>query len=284
MKAALRGLARERELIAFVVLAVVPVVGVVGPGGPRRRHGQPLPRPARVADGRRRCDGDDRRAAWSAPTARTPGCAPLVALALSPLFVGAVAVAISRATGDGPSLGTLADVPGLPAWPWPGVFLIAFLVGGVGEETGWRDAALVLTVPWRSGSSRCSGSPAAWRARRCASCPAGSWGWRPARSSSAGCTSAAAASWSSRWRTPQQHGQRHAWRRRARRRSRVPRRHRRSGGGAARRPSSAHGRRPLRGNGGRPASEFLSVGPARTGRLTRPGVLGPEPEVVQRPR
>ncbi len=84
------------------------------------------------------------------------------ALALSPLFVGAVAVAISRATGDGPSLGTLADMPGLPAWSGPGVFLVVFLVGGVGEEAGWRglawarlrrgcglrDAALALTVPW----------------------------------------------------------------------------------------------------------------------------------------
>ena len=284
MEAALRGLARERELIAFVVLAVVLSwawwVPVALAGGTASHFPGLLGSLMATV-------------VVTATTGGLPGLRRLRgrlgaprwwALALSPLFVGAVAVAISRATGDGPSLGTLADVPGLPAWPWPGVFLIAFLVGGVGEETGWRDAALVLTVPWRSGSSRCSGSPAAWRARRCTSCPAGSWGWRPARSSSAGCTSAAAASWSSRWRTPQQHGQRHAWRRRARRRSRVPRRHRRSGGGAARRPSSAHGRRPLRCNGGRPASEFIPAGPARTGRQTRPGVLGPEPKVVQRPR
>ena len=84
------------------------------------------------------------------------------ALALSPLLVGAVAAVLAHAFGNGPSTAELADMPGVPAWSWPAVFLVVLLVGGVGEEAGWRglawprlrrhwtlrDAALLLTVPW----------------------------------------------------------------------------------------------------------------------------------------
>ena len=84
------------------------------------------------------------------------------ALALLPLLAGGSIVTISRAVGDGPSLASLSDMPGVPAWPWPAVFLTVLLVGGLGEETGWRglawprlrqrhdlrDAALLVTVPW----------------------------------------------------------------------------------------------------------------------------------------
>ena len=84
------------------------------------------------------------------------------ALALAPLLVGAVAVGVLHAAGDGPLAAELADMPGVPAWSWFGVFLFVLLVGGLGEEVGWRglawvrlrrrltlrDAALVVTVPW----------------------------------------------------------------------------------------------------------------------------------------
>jgi uncharacterized protein len=84
------------------------------------------------------------------------------ALALSPLAVGGAAVVISRLAGGGPTLASLTDMPGAPAWSWPAVLLVALLVGGIGEEGGWRglawprlrrhhglrDAALLLTVPW----------------------------------------------------------------------------------------------------------------------------------------
>jgi membrane protease YdiL (CAAX protease family) len=84
------------------------------------------------------------------------------ALALLPLVAAGIAVTISRAVGDGPSLASLSDMPGVPAWSWPGVFLAVLLVGGAGEETGWRglawprlrqrydlrDAALLVTLPW----------------------------------------------------------------------------------------------------------------------------------------
>jgi membrane protease YdiL (CAAX protease family) len=84
------------------------------------------------------------------------------ALALSPLLVGAIAAVVAHALGNGPSTAELVDMPGVPAWSWPAVFLVVLLVGGVGEEAGWRglawprlrrhwnlrDAALLLTVPW----------------------------------------------------------------------------------------------------------------------------------------
>src|SRR5438128_7236230 len=53
-------------------------------------------------------------------------------------------------------------MPGLPAVGWFGVFALAFLINGYGEETGWRgfawhrlrqrhsvaSAAPILAVPW----------------------------------------------------------------------------------------------------------------------------------------
>jgi len=79
-----------------------------------------------------------------------------------PVVVGAVVVAFAHLFSDGPSAGELADMPGVPAWSWPVVLLVVLVVGGLGEEAGWRglawtrlrrrlglrDAALVLTVPW----------------------------------------------------------------------------------------------------------------------------------------
>ena len=84
------------------------------------------------------------------------------ALAVTPLLVGVIAVVAAHLLGNGPSPRALADVPGVPSWSWPVVFLVVLLVGGVGEEGGWRglawprlrrhrnlrDAALLLTVPW----------------------------------------------------------------------------------------------------------------------------------------
>jgi uncharacterized protein len=84
------------------------------------------------------------------------------ALAIVPLLLGALAAALLRLAGDGPLAGDFADMPGLPDWSWPVVLAVAFVVGGLGEEAGWRglawtrlrrrfglrDAALLLTVPW----------------------------------------------------------------------------------------------------------------------------------------
>ena len=84
------------------------------------------------------------------------------AWAVAPLLVGAVGVVVADALGNGPSADDLADMPGVPAWSWPAVFLVVLLVGGFGEEAGWRglawprlrqhlslrDAALLLTAPW----------------------------------------------------------------------------------------------------------------------------------------
>jgi len=47
-------------------------------------------------------------------------------------------VAVVHAIGDGPAAGELANMPGVPAWSWPVVLLVVLLVGGLGEETGWR--------------------------------------------------------------------------------------------------------------------------------------------------
>jgi uncharacterized protein len=84
------------------------------------------------------------------------------ALALSPLAVGAAAVSISRLASGGPTHASLTAMPGVPESSWPVVFLVALIVGGIGEEGGWRglawprlrqqhglrDAALLLNVPW----------------------------------------------------------------------------------------------------------------------------------------
>lgn len=84
------------------------------------------------------------------------------ALALTPLLLGAIAAAVVHLLGDGPPAGDFAVMPGVPAWSWPAVLLVLLVVGGLGEEVGWRglawtrlrrrlglrDAALVLTVPW----------------------------------------------------------------------------------------------------------------------------------------
>lgn len=61
-----------------------------------------------------------------------------------------------------PSLTQLSTMPGLPAVGWVGVMLLALVVNGYGEETGWRglawpqlrkrhglgSAALLLAIPW----------------------------------------------------------------------------------------------------------------------------------------
>lgn len=160
--AGLRGPVRDRRLTAFVALAFVlswawwvPVALAGGTAG----HVPGLLGPMLAAvvvtaafDGRpglHRLGGRIGAPRWWA-------------LALVPLLLGAVAVVVLRATGDGPSADDLADMPGVPAWSWSGVFLFVLLVGGLGEEVGWRglawvrlrrrlglrDAALVVTVPW----------------------------------------------------------------------------------------------------------------------------------------
>jgi uncharacterized protein len=160
--AALRRLGRDRELIGFVVLTFIlswawwiPIA--VAGGTASHFPGLLGPMLAAVVvtaaagglRGLRRLPGRLGAPRWWA-------------LALSPLVVGAVAVGVAHATGDGPSLGALSDMPGLPPWSWPGVFLVVLLANGLGEETGWRglawprlrqrlglrDAALMLTVPW----------------------------------------------------------------------------------------------------------------------------------------
>jgi membrane protease YdiL (CAAX protease family) len=160
--AGLRELVRDRELSAFLVLAVVLSwawwVPVALTGG-AVSHFPGLLGPLLAAvivtaategrSGLHRLRGHVGAPRWWA-------------LALAPLLVGAVAVAVTDALGDGPSVGGLADMPGLPGWSFPVVFLVALVVGGFGEEAGWRglawvrlrrrlglrDAALVLTVPW----------------------------------------------------------------------------------------------------------------------------------------
>ena len=63
--------------------------------------------------------------------------------ALSPIAFFAVAVCISRATGDGwPNLSDLGKFNGLPEFGILGVWLTLILVNGYGEETGWRGFAL----------------------------------------------------------------------------------------------------------------------------------------------
>ena len=158
--AGLRGLVRDRPLLAFLVLAIclswawwLPIALTGG----TRSHFPGLLGPllaavvvSAVCEGRpglRRLRGRLGAPRWWL-------------LALAPLFVGAVAVTVVSTVGDGPSIGDLASMPGLPAWSWLAVFSLVFLVGGLGEEVGWRglawtrlrrslglrDAALVLTV------------------------------------------------------------------------------------------------------------------------------------------
>lgn len=61
-------------------------------------------------------------------------------LALSPLALGAVALAVMQLVGKplAPAA-AFAHFPGLPAdWPLAGVVLTVLVVNGFGEETGWR--------------------------------------------------------------------------------------------------------------------------------------------------
>ena len=136
---------------------------MVGAGRPHRRHGEPLPRPARTAARRRPRDGGDGGPIRPASAAGATRRAPVVGPAPSrPLLVGAVAVAVAHALNGGPSSGGWRTCPGCRPGRFPVVFLVALVVGGLGEEGGWRglawvrlrrhlglrDAALVLTVPW----------------------------------------------------------------------------------------------------------------------------------------
>lgn len=85
------------------------------------------------------------------------------ALALAPLAVAALALAALAATGrDLPGWDALASFPGLPTTTWPATFALVLLLGGFGEEIGWRGvawprlrqrhglagAAGLLAVPW----------------------------------------------------------------------------------------------------------------------------------------
>jgi uncharacterized protein len=84
-------------------------------------------------------------------------------LALAPLPAGLLGVAVVALAGSGwPSGAALSAMPGLPEVGWLGVFLLALVVNGYGEEVGWRGvawpllrrrhgvagAALLLTGPW----------------------------------------------------------------------------------------------------------------------------------------
>jgi uncharacterized protein len=112
--AALRRLGRDRELIGFAVLTFIlswawwiPIA--VAGGTASHFPGLLGPMLAAVVvtaaagglRGLRRLPGRLGAPRWWA-------------LALSPLVVGAVAVGMAHATGDGPSLGALSDMPGLP--------------------------------------------------------------------------------------------------------------------------------------------------------------------------
>jgi len=160
--AGLRALVRDRELLAFLALAFllswswwIPVALAGGTAS----HFPGLLGPLLAA------------VVVTAVTGGRPGLRRLRgrlgsprwwALALSPLAVGAAAVTFSRVVSGGPTLASLTNMPGVPTWSWPAVFLVALLVGGLGEEGGWRglawprlrrqhglrDAALLLTVPW----------------------------------------------------------------------------------------------------------------------------------------
>lgn len=61
-------------------------------------------------------------------------------LALSPMALGAVALAAMRLLGKPlPSPSAFAHFPGLPErWPLAGIVVAVILINGFGEETGWR--------------------------------------------------------------------------------------------------------------------------------------------------
>ncbi|SEO84527.1 CPBP family intramembrane glutamic endopeptidase [Trujillonella endophytica] len=158
----LREVVRDRPLVAYVVLAValswawwVPVALAGGTAS----HVPGLVGPMLAALLVTAATGG--RAGLRRLRGR-PGAIRWWVLALTPLLLGAVAAAVVTVVGDGPSAGDFAEMPGVPAWPWPVVFLLLLVVGGLGEEVGWRglawtrlrrrlglrDAALILTVPW----------------------------------------------------------------------------------------------------------------------------------------
>jgi uncharacterized protein len=83
--------------------------------------------------------------------------------ALAPLLTGALGVAIlAVADPDAVTLGSLSSFPGLPQVGWVGVFVLALVINGYGEEVGWRGfvwprlrqdhslaaSAGLLALPW----------------------------------------------------------------------------------------------------------------------------------------
>jgi uncharacterized protein len=79
-----------------------------------------------------------------------------LALALSPLVLGACAVLVLASVGQAvPSANAFARFPGLPqGWPLAGVVAVVLLVDGFGEETGWRGFLFERLLPehgrWRA--------------------------------------------------------------------------------------------------------------------------------------
>jgi uncharacterized protein len=60
-------------------------------------------------------------------------------LVLATLGVGALAVAVQGLAGQGwPSTGALSTYSGAATMPWLALAVFAFVVNGLGEETGWR--------------------------------------------------------------------------------------------------------------------------------------------------
>lgn len=85
------------------------------------------------------------------------------AVSLAPMAVAALTLAVLAATGRGlPGWDALASFPGLPTTSWPMTFALVLLLGGFGEEVGWRGvawprlrrrhslagAAAMLALPW----------------------------------------------------------------------------------------------------------------------------------------
>jgi membrane protease YdiL (CAAX protease family) len=157
VSSALRALLRDRTLVAFFTLSIalswaywIPVAIAGG----RASH---FPGLLGALIAAALVSARDVRRQLTARVALRWCC-----LALAPLAVLAAVGLAQTVTGDGRSWASFADMPGLPAWPWPAVFAAVLVVNGFGEETGWRgcawtrlrrglslrDAALVLTVPW----------------------------------------------------------------------------------------------------------------------------------------